>query len=167
MSDYQTLLEKFGGSVGIHEMAFGFHQKLLKDQHLRRYFRYLDIDDFIVLQQEFFEVALGKPIKKNTTNFEQVRQGFGIEQKDFPRFAQYIIDTLEQNGLTAKDKAPILSRVTDFAEAITGMSYNTNKPASSSSGKNSSGKNNSGKESQTIFEDKFEDKEVDYENSCI
>lgn len=154
MSNYQTILETFGGSAGIHDMAFVFHQKLLKDQYLRRYFRHLDIDDFVVLQQEFFEVALGKAITRKQGTLEQVRRGFGIEQEDFPRFAKHIIDTLKAKGVAAKDQSEIMGRVTAFAETITGMSYGTQKatPASSST-----------KPKNTTFKNK----EVQYESSCI
>jgi len=95
MSNKKTLFEKFGGSSGIHEMAFGFHQKLLRDSHLRRYFRYLNIDDFVV------------------------------SQENFPRFTKHILDTLEKNGLEAEDRLEVQNRVIAYIETLTAKSYRT------------------------------------------
>jgi len=125
MSNKKTLFEKFGGSSGIHEMAFGFHQKLLRDSHLRRYFRYLNIDDFVVLHQEFFEIALGRQEIQNKKTLEQVRHSFVVSQENFPRFTKHILDTLEKNGLEAEDRLEVQNRVIAYIETLTAKSYRT------------------------------------------
>jgi len=120
MSKKQTLLEKFGGSTCIHEMAFGFHQRLLRDQYLRRYFRYLDIDDFVVLHQEFFEIALGRTQTQNENVLKTVRQSFIVDETNFSRFVQHILDTLEKNGLADKDRQQVVSRIAAYIQTLTG-----------------------------------------------
>lgn len=124
MTNKTTLIEIFGGPSGIHEMVSGFHQRLVRDVKLRRYFRHQDVDAFVVLHQEFFEIALGRNTPTDSKIMKQVQESFPLEQKEFPIFIGHIIDTLELNGLDKDDKQDVIARIAAYIESLTGLPCN-------------------------------------------
>ena len=119
MADELSLYERVGGEEGIAGMVDSFYQKVLADAELAPYFKDVPMDRQIRMQREFFAAATGGPIVYSGRPLSAAHHGLGITRRQFQRFTERMIETLEERGVGKPDVFDIIARVNLYADEIT------------------------------------------------
>ncbi len=120
MSGEETsLYEKIGGEEGIASMVDDFYKRVLADSRLAPFFQDVPMDRLQRMQREFFGAATGGPIKYTGRPLGHVHQGRGITSRDFQRFTEHLIETLQERGVSEREVLDLISRVNLYADEIT------------------------------------------------
>ena len=119
MADELSLYERVGGEEGIAGMVDSFYQKVLADPELAPYFKDVPMDRQLRMQREFFAAATGGPIVYSGRPLSAAHHGLGISRREFQRFAEHMIKTLEERGVGKPDVLDIIARVNLYADEIT------------------------------------------------
>ena len=99
-----------------------FYDRILRDQRLAGFFRDVQIDKLIRMQEEFFAAALDGPQAYSGRRLTEVHAGRGITAEHFSVFSQHLLETLESHGASAADIRDVVHRVTMLKNDITGES---------------------------------------------
>ena len=124
MSDEKTstLYDRIGGEEGIAGMVDSFYQKVTADPELSSYFKDVPMDRLTRMQREFFGAATGGPIVYSGRPLSHVHQPFGISSREFRRFTEHLIETLQEHGANEDDVLDVIARVNLYADEITNES---------------------------------------------
>lgn len=122
MAEEQSIYERIGGEEGIGNMVDGFYKKVLADAELAPYFENVPMDRQIRMQREFFAAATGGPIVYSGRPLSEAHHGLGISRREFHRFTEHMISTLEERGVSKADVLDIITRVNLYVDEITGAS---------------------------------------------
>lgn len=115
-----TIYERIGGEEGIAKLVDSFYDKVTADNELKAYFEHAPMDKLLRMQREFFAMATGGPIQYSGRPFRQVHQGFAISRREFQRFVEHLIETLEEfNELSRQDILDLIAKVNLYADEIT------------------------------------------------
>ena len=121
MEKQTTLFERIGGEQGVNNLVRSFYDRVLADPELAPFFEDASIDRLYRMQFEFFAAALGGPVKYSGLSINQAHHGLGIEQVDFSRLVNHLIDTLRVFQLTEPDIHSLISRVNTYVDEVTGV----------------------------------------------
>jgi hemoglobin len=72
------------------------------------------------MQREFFSAALDGPIKYSGRPLGHVHHGRGITKHHFSLYVGHLIDTLQSFAFKERDVQDIISRISTYADEITG-----------------------------------------------
>ena len=116
----QTLFESVGGEQVIAELIDEFYDRVLVDPELKPFFKDTSVDKLRRMQREFFSAALDGPITYTGRPLSHVHHGKGITKHHFARYVGHLIDTLRSRDITDQDVNDIISRISTYANEITG-----------------------------------------------
>ena len=119
MADEQSIYERIGGEEGIAGMVGSFYEKVLADLELAPYFKDVPMDRQLRMQREFFAAATGGPIVYSGRPLSAAHHGLGISRREFQRFTEHMIETLQEHGVGKPDVMDIIARVNLYADEIT------------------------------------------------
>ena len=116
----QTLFESVGGEQVIAELIDEFYDRVLVDPELKPFFKDTSVDKLRRMQREFFSAALDGPITYTGRPLSHVHHGRGITKDHLARYVDHLIDTLRGRGINDQDVQDIISRISTYANEITG-----------------------------------------------
>jgi hemoglobin len=116
----QSIYDKIGGEEGIGSMVDSFYKKILADPELAPYFKNVPMDKLGRMQREFFAAATGGPIVYSGRPLGHVHRKLGISIREFQRFTEHLIGTLQETGISEKDVYEVIAKVNLYADEITG-----------------------------------------------
>lgn len=119
MADETSIYERVGGEEGIAGMVGSFYDKVLADSELAPYFKDVPMDRQRRMQREFFAAATGGPIVYTGRPLSAAHHALGISRREFQRFVEHMIATLEEHGVGKPDVLDIIARVNLYADEIT------------------------------------------------
>ncbi len=119
-NNHLTLFERIGGEQMIVEVVDDFYDRVLADPELKPFFTNTSMDKLRRMQREFFSAALDGPITYTGKPLSQVHHGRGITKHHFTLFVNHLLDTLRDRGINDQDITDIISRISTYANEITG-----------------------------------------------
>ena len=119
-NNHPTLFERVGGEQMIAEVVDDFYERVLADPELKPFFRNTSMDKLRRMQREFFGAALDGPISYSGKPLSHVHHGRGITKHHFTRYVSHLLDTLRDRGINDQDVTDIISRISTYADEITG-----------------------------------------------
>ena len=115
-----TLFERIGGEQMIAEVIDEFYDRVLADPGLKPFFRNTSMDKLRRMQREFFSAALDGPTTYTGKPLSHVHHGRGITKHHFTLYVNHLLDTLRYRGINDQDVTDIISRISTYANEITG-----------------------------------------------
>ena len=115
-----TLFERIGGEQMIAEVIDEFYDRVLADPDLKPFFRNTSMDKLRRMQREFFSAALDGPTTYTGKPLSHVHHGRGITKHHFTLYVNHLLDTLRYRGINDQDVTDIISRISTYANEITG-----------------------------------------------
>ena len=116
----QTLFERVGGEQVIAELIDEFYDRVLVDPELKPFFKDTSVDKLRRMQREFFSAALDGPITYTGRPLSHVHHVRGITKHHLARYVDHLFDTLRGRGINDQDVQYIISRISTYANEITG-----------------------------------------------
>jgi hemoglobin len=110
MTDTSSLYDRLGGSNGISDLVVEFYERVLNDPLLVPFFKNTSMDHLRTMQREFFTIATGGP-SEVVLPLKVAHGGRGIADKQYQRFVEHLLTTLENRGLDSGDVEAILDRL--------------------------------------------------------
>ena len=104
----------------IAEVVDDFYERILADPELKPFFRNTSIDKLRSMQREFFSAALDGPNTYTGKPLSHVHHGRGITKHHFTLFVNHLLDTLQHYEINDQDITDIISRISTYANEITG-----------------------------------------------
>jgi len=121
-SEDETIYERIGGEETIKKLVDSFYEKVLADPELKSYFEHVPLDKLQGMQSEFFSAATGGPIGYSGRPLSHVHKPLGISGREFQRFTEHLLETLQEVGVGESDANQIISHLNLYADEITGDS---------------------------------------------
>lgn len=118
----ETLFERIGGKDTVDAMVVTFYEYVFADSELNSFFKETNVDKLINMQREFFTAALGGPIVYTGKPIHEAHFGLGISRKQFARFVNHLLKTLESYDLSAMEVSDIIAQVSTYLPDVTGVS---------------------------------------------
>ncbi len=103
----------------IDSLVESFYEKVLADGELCHFFKHIPMDKLRRMQHEFFSAATEGPITYSGRPLGEVHRGLSISKREFRRFTEHLIETLEEVGVNEKEVYEIISHVNLYADEIT------------------------------------------------
>ena len=116
----ETLYDRIGGSKVVSKLVFDFYQRVLADPQLGPFFADTPVDKLRTMQAEFFSAALGGPIQYTGRSLSEAHAGRGIGPKHLRLYLDHLLETLHDYDLDDDDRYGIVSRISTYADEITG-----------------------------------------------
>ena len=120
LENQQTLFERVGGKQAIAELVDKFYDRVVADPELKPFFKNVSMDKIRRMQREFFSAALDGPIIYTGRPLGYVHHGRGITKHHFSLYVGHLIHTLKGCALKEQDVQDIISRISTYADEITG-----------------------------------------------
>ena len=120
LENQQTLFERVGGKQAIAELVDKFYDRVVADPELKPFFKNVSMDKIRRMQREFFSAALDGPIIYTGRPLGYVHHGRGITKHHFSLYVGHLIHTLQGCALKEQDVQDIISRISTYADEITG-----------------------------------------------
>ncbi|MEX2578172.1 MAG: group 1 truncated hemoglobin [Verrucomicrobiales bacterium] len=114
-----SIYKRIGGSETISKLVDSFYEKVLADPELKFYFEHVPMDKLRRMQREFFSTATGGPIVYSGRPLSEVHRGLAISRREFQRFTEHLIETLQEVGIGEQDVYDIIAHVNLYADEIT------------------------------------------------
>ncbi len=115
-----TLYDRIGGEAAVSRLIDRFYERVLADPELAPFFASTSMDTLRRMQREFLGKALDGPQVYTGLSLAQAHSGRGITLHHFSRFAQHMVDTLRELGLSETDVNDVIERINMYADDITG-----------------------------------------------
>ena len=115
-----TLFERIGGEETITRLVDDFYDRVLADPDLEPFFRHASMDKLRTMQREFFNAALGGPVRYSGLPLSYAHHGRGIRRPHFARFVQHLFDTLRAFDIGERETADIIDRINTYMDEIMG-----------------------------------------------
>lgn len=114
----ETIYTRIGGEEGIAKLVDSFYEKVLADGELKFYFEHVPMEKLLVMQREFFSAATGGPIIYSGRPLGDVHKKLDISRREYQRFTEHLIETLQEVGANDKDVYDIIAKVNLYADEI-------------------------------------------------
>lgn len=114
-----TLYERIGGAETIDSLVDSFYEKVLADAELKHYFAKAPMDKLRRMQKEFFSTATDGPLTYSGRPLREVHRHMAISRREFGRFTEHLLETLQEVGVGEKEAYEIISRINLYADEIT------------------------------------------------
>lgn len=118
-ADPPSLYDRIGGAPVIASLVDSFYEKVLADSELAFYFKGKPMEKLRRMQKEFFSAATGGPITYSGRPLSEVHRGLAISRREFQRFTEHLIETLQEIGVQESESKEIISHVNLYADEIT------------------------------------------------
>ena len=114
------LFEAMGGQEGVDDSVSAFYARIFADPELRPFFEHSDQVKLVAMQQEFFSAALGGPVTYSGTSLREAHAGRGIQPRHLARFAEHLLATLRERGLSADAAETVVARIAVYSDDVLG-----------------------------------------------
>lgn len=114
----ETIYERIGGEETIAKLVDKFYEKVIADPELKFYFEHVPMGKLQKMQREFFSVATGGPILYSGRPLGEVHSKLDISRREFQRFTEHLIETLQEVGASEKDIYEVIAHVNIYADEI-------------------------------------------------
>ena len=118
-----SLYDRIGGEETIATLIPAFYVRVLADPDLAPFFKHTSLEKLHGMQREFFSMSTGGPIEYTGRPLAHVHHGMGITRQHFSKFANHLIDTLLDVGVSRADADEVIERINATANEIVGVSY--------------------------------------------
>jgi len=113
-----TLYERIGGQPAIAKLITAFYKKVFTDPLLGPFFTHTSLDKLTHMQEQFFSIALGGPVREDDISLKNAHQGRNIEQRHLDRFIEHLLNTLKEVGVQESDADAIVERISSYSHDI-------------------------------------------------
>lgn len=118
-----SLYDRLGGADAIDTLIPAFYTRVLADTELAPFFRHTSLEALHGMQRQFFSMALGGPVTYTGRSLSAAHHGRGITSHHFARFANHLLETLRDLGVSEPEADEVIARIDTYANEITGTSY--------------------------------------------
>lgn len=115
----KSLYERIGGEKKLERLLDRFYDRVTSDPEIGHYFTHVSMDKLKLMQHEFFTMATGGPVTYSGRPLSHVHRHLAIKRREFQRFTEHLITTLEEEGISEKDVYEIIAKVNLYADDIT------------------------------------------------
>jgi hemoglobin len=115
----KTLYERIGGEPAIERLLDHFYHRVTHDDEIGHYFTHVPIGKLKVMQREFFSMATGGPVTYSGRPLAHVHHSLAISRREFQRFTEHLVATLEETGIDEQDRYEIIAKINLYADDIT------------------------------------------------
>lgn len=106
-----SLYERLGGAAGISNLVVEFYERVLHDPQLTPFFQNVSMDHLRHMQEQFFTVATGGPVKESVFALHTAHAGRGIGPHEYELFVEHLVATLEPRLENPDDLKMILEEL--------------------------------------------------------
>jgi hemoglobin len=115
----KSLYERIGGEATIQKLVDDFYTKVVADPEIGYYFTHVPMGKLIPMQREFFAMATGGPTLYSGRPLSQIHRPLAISRREFQRFTEHLIETLQSIGIDEQDVYEIIAKINIYADEIT------------------------------------------------
>jgi len=115
----KSLYERLGGEKALERLLDRFYHRVTHDPEIGHYFTHVPIERIKMMQQEFFSMATGGPVTYSGRPLSQVHRHLAISRREFQRFTEHLITTLNEEGIDEQDVYEIIAKINLYADEIT------------------------------------------------
>ena len=115
----KSLYERIGGEESIAKLVDHFYAKVVADPEIGYYFTHVPMGKLIPMQREFFAMATGGPTLYSGRPLSEVHRPLAISRREFARFTEHLIETLQEIGIDEQDTYEIIAKINLYADEIT------------------------------------------------
>lgn len=114
-----SLYERIGGEETLARLLDRFYDRVTHDPEIGHYFIHVSMEKLKLMQREFFSMATGGPVTYSGRPLAHVHRHLSISRREFQRFTEHLITTLEDEGIGATDVYEIIAKINIYADEIT------------------------------------------------
>lgn len=115
----KSLYERIGGEEALERLLDRFYHRVTNDPEIGHYFIHVSMDKLKLMQHEFFSMATGGPETYSGRPLSHVHRHLSISRREFQRFTEHLITTLEEEGINETDVYEIIAKINIYANEIT------------------------------------------------
>lgn len=115
----KPLYERIGGEPAIERLIDHFYHRVTHDGEIGHYFTHVPIGKLKLMQREFFAMATDGPVTYSGRPLSHVHHPLAISRREFQRFTEHLIATLEEVGIDEQDRYEIVAKINLYADEIT------------------------------------------------
>jgi len=116
---HKSLYERIGGEPTIERLLDHFYHRVTHDSEIGHYFTHVPIGKLKVMQREFFSMVTDGPVTYSGRPLAHVHHPLAISRREFQRFTEHLVATLEEAGIGEQDRSEIIAKVNLYADEIT------------------------------------------------
>lgn len=113
-----TLYERIGGQDTIEKLVDQFIKNIANDEQVLPYFRKSDVTHFRNGFIAHFCSVVDGPCEYKGDNMVDIHTGMNINEADFNRTVELLIDAMESVGISYRQKNEILARLAPLRKEI-------------------------------------------------
>ena len=117
----RTLFERVGGEQVIAKIVHQFYDRVIADPELKPFFKDTSMEKLRRMQREFFSAAMGGPSIDTGKPLGHIHHGKGITKHHFALYVGHLLETLQGLEIDEQDVQDLISRISTYAEEITGV----------------------------------------------
>lgn len=115
----KSLYERIGGEKVIERLIDHFYHRVTHDPEIGHYFTHVPLGKLKLMQREFFSMATDGPVTYSGRPLGHVHRPLGISRREFQRFTEHLLATLEEVGIDEQDRYEVIAKVNLYADEIT------------------------------------------------
>ena len=115
----KSLYERIGGEPAIERLLDHFYHRVTHDGEIGHYFTHVPIGKLKVMQREFFSMVTDGPVTYSGRPLAEVHHPLAISRREFQRFTEHLVATLEEAGMGEQDRSEIIAKINLYADEIT------------------------------------------------
>ncbi|MDH4408548.1 MAG: group 1 truncated hemoglobin [Verrucomicrobiales bacterium] len=115
----KSLYERIGGEPAIERLLDHFYHRVAHDGEIGHYFTHVPIGKLKVMQREFFSIVTDGPVTYSGRPLAHVHHPLAISRREFQRFTEHLVATLEEAGIGEQDRSEIIAKINLYADEIT------------------------------------------------
>ena len=114
-----SLFDRIGGELAISRLIDRFYHRVSHDPEIGHYFVHVPLEKLKLMQREFFAMATGGPVTYAGRPLSEVHRPLAISRREFQRFTEHLITTLEEEGIGEQDVYEVIAKINLYADEIT------------------------------------------------
>ena len=116
----KTLFESIGGAEVVEKVVDRFYDRVVGDEHLKKFFAHSSVDRIKSMQRQLFSVALGGPLDYDGKPLGEVHKGRGITREDIGIFIDHLFETLKDLEIESDNANQFVARIATYADEVLG-----------------------------------------------
>ena len=105
--------------MAISRLIDRFYFRVSHDPEIGHYFVHVPLEKLKLMQREFFAMATGGPVTYAGRPLSEVHRPLAISRREFQRFTEHLITTLEEEGIGEQDVYEVIAKINLYADEIT------------------------------------------------
>lgn len=118
-----SLYERIGGDEAMDEMVDIFYRKVLDDEHVRRFFEDVDMDQQRVKQKRFLAWVCGGPYNYTGDGIRRAHSHllqWGLDDSHFDHVVEHLKASLEALNVATEDRDEVLGKAGSLRHDVLG-----------------------------------------------